>query len=155
MTDIRLGEDAPFRSEKEEDAWDHRVPVHIRIGPPRVSPHVVPRAGASGTLTKEDFVVSFLVIWQPSPIPPPHWVKLLREAPFGSGLVHARDLHWNGRHLSIELVQEEDVEAFALEMQGWVDYANAEYTRGEHSPATDALLEAKRRAEDLEHRLRR
>lgn len=155
MTETRLGEDAPFRSEKEEDAWDHRVPVHIRVGPPRVNPHVVPRAGTSGTLTKEDFVVSFLVVWQPSPIPPPHWIKLLREAPFGSGLVHAHDLHWNGRNLSIELVQEEDVEAFALEMPGWVDYANTEYTRGEHLPFVDALENARERAKALEKRLHR
>lgn len=155
MADTRLGDDLPFRSEKEEDAWDHRVPVHIRVGPPRVNPHVVPQAGKSGTLTKGDFVVSFLVVWQPSPSPPPHWIKVLREAPFGSALVHARDLHWDGRHLSIELVSEEDVEAFALEMPDWVDYANTEYTRGEHLPFVDALEEARLRARELEKRLQR
>ena len=76
-------------------------------------------------VTPADFVTSFLVVWGPAPPPPSHWVKCLREAPFGSGKVHARDLHWDGKHLSIELVDEEDIEAFALQMPGWVEYANA------------------------------
>ena len=156
MSETRLGEDKPFRSDTEDDAcWDRRVPVHIRIGRPNVSPHVVPMGGKTGQLTREDFVTSFLVVWRPAPPPPPHWVKLLREAPFGSGKIHARDLHWDGRHLSIELVHEEDIEAFALEIPGWVEFANAEYTRGEHNPACDALEDAQRRARELESRLRR
>ena len=51
--------------------------------------------------------------------------------------------------------QEEDVEAFALEMPGWVEYANAEYTRGEHLPFVDALENARQRAKALEQRLHR
>ncbi len=157
MSQAQVGEDKPFRSatEGENDCWDRRVPVHIRVGAPSVSPHVVPIAGKTGTLTPSDFVTSFLVVWRPAPPPPSHWVKLLREAPFGSGKIHARDLHWDGRHLSIELVHEEDVESFAQEMPGWVDYANAEYTRGEHNPACDALEAAQHRARELENRLRR
>lgn len=62
MSDTRLGEDKPFRSETETDAWDRRVPVHIRVGHPRVSSHVVPQAGRTAPFTKEDFVVSFLVV---------------------------------------------------------------------------------------------
>jgi hypothetical protein len=157
MSEAQLGEDKPFRSATEEECWDRRVPVHIRVGAPSVSPHVAPmqrQAGKTAPLTPADFVTSFLVVWRPAPPPPPHWVKLLREAPFGSGKVHARDLHWDGRHLSIELVHEEDIEAFALEMPGWVEYANTEYTRGEHSPACDALEDAQRRARALENRLR-
>ncbi len=155
MSETPLGEDKPFRSETECDAWDRRVPVHIRVGAASVHPHVVPIAGRPAPLTRDDFVTSFLVVWRPVPPPPPHWVKLVREAPFGAGTVHARDLHWDGKHLSIELVHEADVESFALEMPGWVEYANAEYTRSEHSPACDALEDAQRRARDLENRLRR
>jgi hypothetical protein len=159
MSETQLGEDKPFRSANEDECWDRRVPVHIRVGAPNVSPHVVPiqkgaDAGKSAPRTAADFVTSFLVVWRPAPPPPPHWVKLLREAPFGSGGVHARDLHWDGHHLSIELVHEEDIEAFALEIPGWVEYANTEYTRSEHNPACDALEDAQRRARDLENRLR-
>jgi len=116
MSELSVGEDKPFRSESENDCWDRRVPVHIRVGHPNVSPHVVPIAGRQAPLSPYDFVTSFLVSWKPAPPPPPHWVKLLREAPFGAGTVHARDLHWNGSHLSIELVHEADVEGFAMEM---------------------------------------
>ena len=154
MSETRLGEDKPFRSEAEDDCWDRRVPVHIRVGAPSVHPHVVPITGRQAPLTAADFVTSFLVVWQPAPPPPPHWVKLLREAPFGAGSVHARDLHWNGKHLSIELLHEADVESYALEMPGWVEFANAEYTRGEHNPACDALEDAQRRARELQDRLR-
>ena len=149
-----LGEDKPFRAAQEGECWDRRVPVHIRVGAPAVTPHVVPLAGKTAPLTQTDFVTSFLVVWRPVPPPPSHWVKCLREAPFGSGKVHARDLHWDGKHLSIELVDEDDIEAFALQMPGWVEYANAEYTRGEHNPACDALEAAQQRARDLENRLR-
>ena len=155
MSELSVGEDKPFRSESENDCWDRRVPVHIRVGHPNVIPHVVPIAGRQAPLAASDFVTSFLVSWKPAPPPPPHWVKLLREAPFGAGTVHARDLHWNGSHLSIELVHEADVEGFAMEMPGWVEFANAEYTRGEHNPACDALEEAQRRAQELQNRLRR
>jgi hypothetical protein len=150
----KFGEDLPFHDD-EENPWDHAVPVNIRIGPPRVRPHVVPIAGKVTPLSKDDFVTSFLVVWQPSPSPPAHWVELLRAAPFGTQAVRARELHWNGKHLSIELVNEADVEAFFLEMPHWVEYANAEFLRGEHGPAVDALQEARRRARELENRLRR
>ncbi len=156
MSDTRLGEDKPFRSDSEaEDAGHPRLAAPIRVGKPTVHPHVVPLAGASEPAAADQFVVSFLVSWQPLPQPPSHWVKLLREAPFGSGLVHARDLHWDGKHLSIELVDEAAAESFAVEMPGWVDYANAEYTREEHNPCLDALAAARKRAVELEKRLHR
>jgi hypothetical protein len=125
------------------------------MGHPRVRAHVVPFSGKTGELTKQDFVTSFLVAWQPTPTPPAHWVELLKKAPFGTQAIRARDLHWDGRSFSIELVNESDIEAFSVEMAGWVAFANAEFGRGEHTPAKDALAEAQKRAELLEQRLRR
>ena len=132
-------EEKPFRSREESN----REPagLFIRMGHPRVRAHVVPVAGKTGELTKYDFVTSFLVSWQPSPTPPAHWVELLRKAPFGTQTIRARDLHWDGHSLSIELVNESDIEAFGVEMADWVAFANAEFGRGEHSPAEEALAE--------------
>jgi len=79
---------------------------------------------------------------------------LLRKAPFGTGKIRAGDLHWDGSSFSIELVNESDIEAFSVEMPDWVAFANAEYGRGGHSPAEEALAEAQKRAESLEKRLR-
>ena len=142
-------DEKPFRSD------DEPADVQIRIGHPRVRPHVVPAAGKTGELTKQDFVTSFLVAWQPLPTPPAHWIELLREAPFGTQAIRARSLHWNGHSLSIELLNESDIEAFSVEMPDWVAFANAEFGRREHTPAEEALAEAKKRAEALENRLRR
>jgi hypothetical protein len=102
-------DEKPFRSEKESA----REPTEafIRMGHPRVRPHVVPFDGRAGKLTRDDFVTSFLVAWQPVPTPPAHWIELLREAPFGTQAIRARDLHWNGHFLSIELFNESDIEA--------------------------------------------
>jgi hypothetical protein len=146
-------EEKPFRSDAESDK--EPTEVFVRMGHPRVRPHVVPFAGKTGELTKHDFVTSFLIAWQPSPTPPAHWVELLKKAPFGTQTIRARDLHWDGHIFSIERVNESDVEAFAVEMPDWVAFANAEYGRGGHSPAEEALAEAQRRAESLEQRLRR
>jgi hypothetical protein len=145
-------EERPFRSESANAEPAH---VHIHMGQPRVRAHVVPMSGKTIDLTRQDFVTSFLVAWQPSPTPPAHWVELLRKAPFGTQAIRARDLHWDGRSFSIELVNEADIEAFGIEMQGWVAFANAEYGRGGHSPAEEALADAQKRAEALESRLRR
>lgn len=146
-------EEKPFRSQAESD----REPavVHIHMGHPRVRAHVVPFTGRTGELTKQDFVTSFLVAWQPNPTPPAHWVELLKKAPFGTQTIRARDLHWDGRSFSIELINEADIEAFGVEMAEWVAFANAEYGRHEHTPAADALAEAQKRAEALERRLQR
>jgi hypothetical protein len=148
-------DEKPFRSEKESE----REPAEIRIlmGHPRVRPHVVPATGKTGELTKHDFVTSFLVAWQPSPTPPAHWIELLRAAPFGTQGVRARDLHWDGRFFSIELLNESEIEAFGVEMPDWVAFANAEFGRREHAhtPAEEALADAQKRAEALESRLRR
>ena len=76
MSETSVGEDKPFRSETETDAWDHRIPVHIRIGHPNVHPHVVPIAGRTAPLTAADFVTSFLVTWVPAPQPPPNPERL-------------------------------------------------------------------------------
>jgi hypothetical protein len=146
-------DEKPFRSDQESD----REPedVSIRMGDPRVRPHVVPASSKAGGRTKHDFVTSFLVAWEPSPTPPAHWIELLREAPFGTQRVRARELHWNGRSFSIELVNESDLEAFSVEMPEWVAFANVEFGRREHTPAEEALAEAQKRAEELENRLRR
>jgi hypothetical protein len=125
------------------------------MGHPRVRPHVVPAAGKTGELAKHDFVTSFLVAWEPSPTPPAHWVELLRESPFGTQSIRARDLHWDGRSFSVERLKESDIEAFGVEMPDWVAFANAEFGRREHTPAEEALAEARKRAEALENRLRR
>ena len=146
-------EEKPFRSQVESDK--EPTEVYIRMGHPRVRAHVVPFAGRTGDLTKQDFVTSFLVAWQPNPTPPAHWVELLKKAPFGTQAIRARDLHWDGRSFSIELVNEADIEAFGVEMAEWVAFANAEFGRREHTPHEDALAEAQKRAEALEHRLRR
>lgn len=146
-------EDKPFRSEAESAAEPSHV--HIHMGHPRVRPHVVPFAGKTGDLTKADFVTSFLVAWTPLPTPPAHWVELLRQAPFGTQTIRARNLHWDGRSFSIELLSEADIEAFGIEMPEWVAFANAEFGRREHTPAEEALAEAQSLAEALENRLRR
>ena len=146
-------DEKPFRSE-QESAPDPSE-VSITMGYPRVRPHVVAAPGKNGALTKHDFVTSFLVAWEPSPTPPAHWIELLREAPFGTQAVRARDLHWNGRSFSIELPDESDIEAFSIEMPDWVAFANIEFARREHAPAQEALAEAQRRANALENRLRR
>lgn len=127
----------------------------VRAGRPRVRPHVVPVSGKTGPLTRADIVTSFLVAWQPSPPPPPLWVRFLQSAPFGTQLVRASDLHWDGKYLSVELINESDIDAFAAEMPQWVDYANTALTRCERSPAAVALKEAQERALAIENRLRR
>ena len=144
-------EEKPFRSDADEK---EPTEVHVRIGHPRIRPHVVAAAGPDGALSK-DFVTSFLVAWQPSPTPPAHWIELLRQAPFGTQAIRAGALHWDGHVLSIELLNEGDIEAFAVEMPGWVDFANAEFGRRVHTPAEEALAAAQRRAEALENRLRK
>ena len=146
-------DEKPFRSEDESPS--EASDVSISMGYPRVRPHVVPAPGKTGALTKHDFVTSFLVAWEPSPTPPAHWIELLREAPFGTQAVRARDLHWNGRSFSIELPDESDIEAFTIEMPDWVAFANIEFARREHAPAAEALAEAQKRANALENRLRR
>jgi len=147
-------DEKPFRSESESD----REPAEIRIimGHPQVRPHVVPAAIQTDEgQESRDFVTSFLVTWQPSPTPPAHWVELLRGAPFVTQGIRARELHWDGRVFSIELLSESDIEAYGVEMPDWVAFANAEFGRRGHSPAEDALAAAQKRAEALEQRLRR
>ncbi len=146
-------EEKPFRSEAEQSAAP--TEIHVRIGHPRVRPHVVPGAGKGETPTAGDFVTSFLVAWQPSPTPPAHWIELLRQAPFGTQMVRSSALHWDGHALSIELLNEADIEAFAVEMPDWVAFANAEFGRRIHTPAEEALAAAAKRAEALENRLRK
>src|SRR6266542_6927868 len=143
------------RSRARDECTDQTMALTVRVGAPRVRPHVVPIAGKTGRLTKDDLVTSFLVVWQPSPPPPPLWVRFLQEAPFGTQTIRARDLHWDGKFLSIELLNESDIEAFAVEMSEWVDYANSELSQCEKSPAALALKEAQKRALEIENRLRR
>jgi hypothetical protein len=145
-------DEKPFRSEEESG---EPTSAFVRMSHPRVRPHVAPAAGKTENLTKADFVTSFLVAWQPIPTPPAHWVELLRQAPFGSQTIRARDLHWDGQFFSVELLNESDIEAFGVEMPEWVAFANAEFGRRKHDPAEDALAAARKRAEELENRLRR
>jgi hypothetical protein len=137
----------PFRSEEEPGEPE----ANIRMALPRVRANVVPAASKTGDLTKDDFVTSFLVSWRPVSTPPAHLVELLRDAPFGTRSIRARDLHWDGRFLSIELLSESDIEAFSVEMPDWVAFANAEFGRREHTPAEEALAggaEARRGASE-------
>jgi hypothetical protein len=143
------------RSAAPPECSDDTVAVTVRVGHPRVRPHVVPMDGKTGRLGKDDLVTSFIVVWQPNPPPPPLWIRFLKEAPFGTQLVRAQDLHWDGKYLSVELLNEADIEAFAVEMAGWVEYANSELSQCEKSPAALALAEAGRRALEIENRLRR
>jgi hypothetical protein len=136
-------DEKPFRSEAESGR--DPAEIHIRMGHPRVRPHVVPARGTTGEPTRRDFVTSFLVAWQPAPTPPAHWVELLRQAPFGTQSIRARQLHWDGHTFSIELLNESDIEAFGVEMPDWVAFANAEFGRREHTPAEEALAEAQKR----------
>lgn len=143
------------RTRSRDQCTDETVAITVRVGPPRVRPHVVPVSGKTGRLAQDDLVTSFIVVWQPSPPPPPLWIRFLQEAPFGTQLVRASDLHWDGKHLSVELLNEADIEAFAVQMSQWVDYANSELSQCEKSPAAIALKEAQRRALEIENRLRR
>jgi hypothetical protein len=142
-------DEKPFRSDAEP------ADIQVHMGHLQVRPHVAPAAGMTGDLTKNDFVTTFLVAWQPIPTPPAHWIELLRQAPFGTQSIRARDLHWNGHFLSIELHNESDIEAFNVEMPDWVAFANAEFARRDHTPAQDALAEAQKRVDALQNRLRR
>ena len=137
------------------DCDDQTVAVRVRAGHPNVRPHVVPISGRTAPLTKEDLITAFIVVWQPQPPPPPLWIRFLQEAPFGTQLVRAQDLRWDGKFLSIELQSESDIEAYAAEMANWVDYANTAIAQCEKSPAALALKEAEKRALELENRLRR
>jgi hypothetical protein len=137
------------------DACDDTPAVTVRVGSPRVRPHVVPVSGKEGRLAKEDLVTSFIVVWQPNPPPPPLWIRFLKEAPFGTQLVRAHDLHWDGKYLSIELVNESDIDGYAAEIGNWVEYANAALVRCERSPAALAQKDAEKRAAEIENRLRR
>lgn len=139
-----------------EECSDDLIAVNVRVGHPRVRPHVVPISGRSGpALGAADLVTSFIVVWQPNPPPPPLWVRFLREAPFGTQLVRAKDLHWDGKYLSIELLDEKDIDAYVAEIGQWVDYANSQLAHCPKSPAAQALKRAQERAEEIENRLRK
>ena len=137
-----------------DDCTNETPAIMVQVGPPRVRPHVTSKSGKPA-VTREDLVTSFLVVWQPMPAPPPLWIRFLKEAPFGTQLVRAGDLHWDGKFLSVELVTESDIEAYAAEMPQWVEYANAELSQCARSPAALAFEEARRRALEIENRLRR
>jgi hypothetical protein len=142
------------RAGAADECSDQTSAVTVQVGPPRVRPHVTPVSGKPA-LAREDLVTSFLVVWQPVPAPPPLWIRFLKEAPFGTQLVRAAELHWDGKFLSIELATESDIEAYAAEMPQWVEYANAELSQCARSPAALAFKDARRRALEIENRLRR
>jgi len=146
---------------REESSRQSRAPeqcppdaITIRVGQPRIRPQVTQKSDTKG-LSKEDLITSFIVVWQPMPTPPPLWIRFLKQAPFGTQLVRAQDVHWDGKFLSIELMEESGIEAYAAEMPQWVDYANSELSHCERSPAALALREAQKRALEIENRLRR
>jgi len=131
------------------------LPIPVRVGSPRVRPHVVPMRGKTETATQNDFVTSFIIVWQPTPKPPSLWIRALLEAPFGTQLVRASDLRWDGKFLSVELLNESDIDAFAAQMSEWVHYANVQMFQGERSPSSLVLKAARRRALEIENRLRK
>jgi hypothetical protein len=144
----------PSRSRAPDECAVDTPAITVRVGHPRIRPHVVPMSNTAG-LAREDLITSFLVVWQPMPAPPPLWIRFLKEAPFGTQLVRAQDLHWDGKFLSIELLDESVIEAYATEMSGWVAYANIGLSHCERSPAALAFREAQDRASAIENRLRR
>jgi hypothetical protein len=137
------------------EVCDETLAVEVRVGAPHVRPHVVPISGKTGRLGREDLVTSFIVVWQPNPPPPPLWIRFLKQAPFGTQLVRAQDLHWDGKYLSVELVNEADIDGYAAQIGNWVEYANATLASCEKSPAVMAQREAEKRAAEIEQRLRR
>src|SRR5215813_2134222 len=142
------------RTRARDECTDETQAVAVRVDHPRVRPHIVTKSGKPG-LAREDFITSFLVVWQPLPTPPPLWIRFLKEAPFGTQLVRAEDLHWDGKFLSVELLTETSIQAYAAEMSQWVDYANTELSQCGKSPAALAFKEAQKRASEIENRLRR
>jgi hypothetical protein len=144
----------PRRSRARDECTPDTPAIPVSVDHPWVRPHVVPASNTAG-LAKEDLITSFIVVWQPVPSPPPLWIRFLKEAPFGTQLVRAQDLHWDGKFLSIELLEESGVEAYAAEMPQWIDYANSELSQCGKSPAALAFKEAQKRASEIENRLRR
>ena len=142
------------RSRARDECTPDTQAITVRVGHPRIRPHVVPMSNTDGT-ARENLITSFIVIWQPYPTPPPLWIRFLKEAPFGTQLVRAQDLHWDGKFLSIELPEESGIEAFAAEMSQWVDYANSEISHCDKSPAALAFRDAQKRALEIENRLKR
>jgi hypothetical protein len=147
-------ESRPRRSRARVECTDDTTAITVSVGHPRVRPHVVRVSNTAG-LTREDLITSFIVVWQPVPTPPPLWIRFLKEAPFGTQAVRAENLHWDGKFLSIEVLEEPAIEAYAAEMSQWVDYANSELSQCERSPAALAFKEAQSRALEIENRLRR
>jgi hypothetical protein len=145
----------PRRPTVQPECSDDVVAVQVRMGHPRVRPHVVPMSGVQAPTRREEIVTSYIVVWQPNPPPPPLWIRFLKEAPFGTQLVRAQDLHWDGKYLSVELVNDADIDGYAAEMENWVEYANTRLAHCDRSPAALALEEARKRAEEIEKRLRR
>jgi hypothetical protein len=147
-------EGRPSRSRARDECAVDTPAITVRVGHPRIRPHVVPISNTAG-LAREDLITSFIVVWNAVPTPPPLWIRFLKEAPFGTQHVRAQALHWDGKFLSIELLEESAIEAYAAEMSQWVDYANSELSHCEKSPAALAFKEAQERALEIENRLRR
>jgi hypothetical protein len=146
-------ESRPQGSPERDECTDETTAITVSVGHPWIRPHVVPVSNTTG-LTREDLITSFIVVWQPVPTPPPLWIRFLKEAPFGTQAVRAENLHWDGKFLSIELQEEPAIEAYAVEMSQWVDYANSELAHCGKSQAALAFKEAQQRALEIENRLR-
>jgi hypothetical protein len=128
--------------------------LEIRVGPPRIVPVVAPLS-EEGSADGITYATSFIASWRPLPPPAERWIDLLREAPFGTQAVSARDLRWDGQTISVQRVQEKDIEAYAKMMEEWVDYANREYARWANTPEEMAAFSARERASRLQDRLRK
>ena len=127
----------------------------IRVGSPRVRARLVAPRRPPGRKGPDRFAASYVVSWQPAPTPPATWIDLIRTAPFGSQRVRASNLQWDGKFLSIDLPSESDVEAYAVEIPEWEDYANTQYARLVSPPGIQVLRQAQKRAREIEERLRR
>lgn len=129
--------------------------LEIRVGAPQIVPRVSPLPEGDAPPGSPGYATSFIASWRPVPPPPEPWITFLREAPFGTQAVSARELLWDGRVLSVQRVQESEIEAFARKMDEWVEYANQEYARWRNTPEEVAAHHARERASRLQERLRR
>ena len=67
-------EGRPRRSRARDECTPDTLAVEVRVGPPRVRPHIIPVSNTAG-LAREDLITSFIVVWQPLPPPQPLWIR--------------------------------------------------------------------------------
>ena len=121
----------------------------VQVGAPQIQTRVTPGADDGSIVT------SFVAAWRPRPTPPETWIRFLLDAPFGTQFTSARELHWDGKELSIERVNASEIEAFAAKMEEWIEYANREFAKLVATPEAMARFRAHKRAIELQSRFRR